>query len=1316
MANYEVSYNISVNTGNATASLTAFSESVAKITNVFDTITAKAKALSKEMSVVSRISVDTSAAERKIDELLMKVSHLRQGVNIQITASGNPRLSPSQTQPSSPQTVLPQNQYYRYTEGRMDRAINEIAKTSKLAGLNRDSYLDDDYKSLRKNLYKELSAFQKMAKSMGGAFNPPKGFSVEKRMEFANHYATKIRENIFAEIDRAKASGTPLNPAKLQQYQSLLESSRQLSRQVDKINTSYAELGNKIHSSLSNVRSDLATITAPPPPPPPPSVWSKAHNWAMRQGQQPMMGGMVKGMLASMGIMQIFSSLAGYIRNSIIDSTHYDNVTQTTKNILGTHDTQPDFEKRFRSLSQLMRDVGVQTKFTATQVAEAGKYMAMAGLNLDQIKQSIVPISNIALIGDTDLGETADVMTNIMTAYDMKPEEMTRVSDILAMTFTKTNTSLMELAESFKYSGTLAHQAGISINEAAALFGIMGDAGIKASQAGTTLRMLIQNMYNPSKKQNAAWQKMGVERFDKDGKFRGMQAIFTDLAEKQKTMGKDDYIRTFMQMFRITAAQGGAAIATHTGKFADVINANNESGGLASQLADKKKNTIEGLWYQLTSSFQESGLKNFEAMRSNIRDFLKGMIKTLQSEDFQNTMRNFMNIVFSFAQSIGNVLKTFSTIWGNIPDVFKNFIGTFLEWKIYFSSFMFGFKSLAGLYSTGVVAFQKLQKAWIAATAILNARKVAKAASVAGEAVAGSGFAAGRTVSYAGSAAAGAAATGGASAAGGVAALLGGIGTGALITAGVVGALAVAGIAWYKYTQDVNQAKEATESFAKALKTNYSDTFEVKTTTDFQIASRNIANSMASQTDKIKAHVSALKQLSDATEGYQEIVDSSDKAIDNGKLYKAALEAADSWFGDYSTKEHLKSYADNGLYGEMMGKDGKKLPMGAGIAIDGKWYGGGGSGYDSRLQSLTAALDYVSSGEAKWVKALDQKLHGIITNPELNLEQKRAALNVAAFKNIPSVDSSVKLQSVSDFQDATEGQLLSYAPVNYILKTKVIPQMLDRYLKEVTYASNLEANDQAYSTSQFMQDIFSHFGTIAFASKLKWGTDKWIEEMYGRYEVDKNVQGAKYVLQDKIQKDLESLQLSADAIGGKFADMVHSLLGTLNNLSFITTANAKVPDFSIPTNMQEKGGPHYGEKRKGTDGKMYEWVFNGAMQKGGMWKLIEDNKAVNAANSNSNVSTTSTDPKPNKSHRGGGGKSGGSGYRSKHDQSAYKSHYNTESSAPKQVIVHIQNLMKVDKQQIDWNDPAQTAAISNIKQELATALLDVVQDFNSNII
>ena len=138
------------------------------------------------------------------------------------------------------------------------------------------------------------------------------------------------------------------------------------------------------------------------------------------------------------------------VSSVIKQATEYDNIIKTVENILKSHDKKGNFIGRFGGMTRTVRDVGMETNFTVTEVADAAKFLAMAGLDLESINSAIRHIADIALVGDTDLGKTADLVTNIMTAYNIAPERMRNAADVMVNTFTMSNTTLTEIAESYK--------------------------------------------------------------------------------------------------------------------------------------------------------------------------------------------------------------------------------------------------------------------------------------------------------------------------------------------------------------------------------------------------------------------------------------------------------------------------------------------------------------------------------------------------------------------------------------------------------------------------------------------------------------------------------------------------------------------------------------------------------------------------------------------------------------------------------------------------------------------------------------------------
>ena len=366
--------------------------------------------------------------------------------------------------------------------------------------------------------------------------------------------------------------------------------------------------------------------------------------------------------LKGMGIAYGIAGAGKMVSDIVKSATEYDNLIQTTKNILQTHDNRTDFARRFTQMESVIRNVGVETKFTAPEVADASKFLAMAGLNVDAIMQAIRPIADIALVGDTQLGETADVVTNIMTAYRMKPYQMRNAADVMTMTFTKSNTTLMEMAEAYKYSAALLSAGGISFEEASGALGVLGDAGIKGSQAGTTMRTIIANIVNPTKKQLKKWEEIGVERFGADGQVRPLRAIFEDLAKS------DLYVSDFYQLFHKTAAQGAVSLANSVEKWNEIVTQNFLSDGLSKQLADKKKETIQGLWAQLTSAITEDGMKAFGGVQENIKSILKKGIGWLKSDEavklFHDGAKNFMELGSMMVDSMQQIFSIFSKLGG----------------------------------------------------------------------------------------------------------------------------------------------------------------------------------------------------------------------------------------------------------------------------------------------------------------------------------------------------------------------------------------------------------------------------------------------------------------------------------------------------------------------------------------------------------------------------------------------------------------------------------------------------------------------------
>lgn len=364
-------------------------------------------------------------------------------------------------------------------------------------------------------------------------------------------------------------------------------------------------------------------------------------------------GGMAIDMLKGMGIAYGIAGLGTMISNIVGQAVEYDNLMKTVENILKSHDMGADFSGRFSSMSTTVRNVGMETKFKVTEVADAAKFLAMAGLNVEAISQAIRPIADIALVGDTELGQTADLVTNIMTAYNIAPSKMRNAADVMTNTFTMSNTTLTEIAEAYKYAASLLSAGDVPFEEATAAIGVLGDAGIKGSQAGTTLRTIMANVVNPTKKQRAAWEEIGVNRYNADGSRKSLIEIFKDL--NQANLGVDAYYR----LFHKTAASGAVALASHVNKWEDVYLENFLAGGLSAHLADEKKNTLQGLWAQLVSVFTDKGVTAFNGVQGQIRGMMTTAINWLKTDQASKAFKDVSKSLMEFVHILIDASKWF---------------------------------------------------------------------------------------------------------------------------------------------------------------------------------------------------------------------------------------------------------------------------------------------------------------------------------------------------------------------------------------------------------------------------------------------------------------------------------------------------------------------------------------------------------------------------------------------------------------------------------------------------------------------------------
>lgn len=1023
-------------------------------------------------------------------------------------------------------------------------------------------------------------------------------------------------------------------------------------------------------------------------------------------------GEMIKGMGIAYGLSSLMSGVTSVFR----DASTYDNIAKTTKNILQTHDKGVGFEGRFNEMNQLMRQVGVETKYTAPQVASAGKFLAMAGFNVDQIKHAIRPISDIALVGDTDLGETADVVTNIMTAYEIPAKQMDNTADILTMTFTKTNTTLLELAESFKYAGTVAHQSGLDFETASAAFGVLGDAGIKGSHAGTTLRMMLLNMMNPTKRGQEAWDILGINTKDKNGNLRNLSDILSDLHEKQQTMSAGDFSTLINKMFRVTAAPGALALINNVAKMQEVTGLNKKSMGLASDLADEKKNTIQGLWYQMTSAFTETGMQGFEQMQGVIRDFLQRMIELMKSTEFATALRNAMDMFLKIANVIVGVFKGIMAVWNWIPDwgktAFKWFIGIQMSLGIAASSaksiwstvlmirgllmgswlstviskIVLSFKSISNIYKHFLI-FRAFGNN--IGPSIVNAMNTKSVPIITGGTLgSGSGISSGATLLSTINSI-------------GRFLLTNPIGWG-IMAAGAITYISLKIYDAYKITEAARQANEA---WAQSYRNLNIDKLNLSDPDALMIGNMRIFNNeLLTQNERIAQSAELWHRYWIEKNGPKQSVDNQTKFFDTAagkdpELLKR-LEAADQWTGvdkafqSLSSALGMKQTVKKGLNGEnyyAYELHGRTL-SGTNTNVFAR------NGDISEQVAVQMMLAQLADHNSKENMALSKYLLHNATSARSS-EDLSNILKNAADRFIPKMgswDSRWDWISTETFHDKmTEGDVhRSQAYIRHL--AQIMHGTISAWDDYASILKDFESGEtiDPTRTQKVLQGLF---GPLFDPTKGLFGTEGW----------SKHVQD---IVNNPGKYKLESQQEAIDYITETFDKLVswyNDLYSGHKSLFAPFINRTPIQNLLSEGDVLPTGG-FYGPQKEGDKA-----IFDGAQY---IAKTIAPYATPQWVDKSGKIYTPKNAKDTFKWDPTAGNKEQdlASSLHNGADQSQYRSH-NNYNAAPKQLIVRIENLMRVDHQTIDMTDDRQVAAITNVKQELATALLDVVQDFNANM-
>ena len=271
-------------------------------------------------------------------------------------------------------------------------------------------------------------------------------------------------------------------------------------------------------------------------------------------------------------------------------------------------------------LKEKAKEMGAETKFSATESAAAFKYMAQAGWNTEDMLNGISGVMSLAAASGEDLALTADIVTDSLTAFGLEAKDAAHFSDVLAMTANATNTDVANLGYTFKYVAPVAGALGYSIEDMSVAIGLMANSGIKAETAGTALRATLTNLAKPTQQMTGYMEELGISLTDAQGNVKPFNEVMVDLRKGFEGLTEAQKAEYAAGIAGKEAMSGLLAIVNASDEdFAALTEQINNCNGAAEEAAKIMQDNLKGSVEQLGGALETLGIEFYDSVNTPIR-------------------------------------------------------------------------------------------------------------------------------------------------------------------------------------------------------------------------------------------------------------------------------------------------------------------------------------------------------------------------------------------------------------------------------------------------------------------------------------------------------------------------------------------------------------------------------------------------------------------------------------------------------------------------------------------------------------------------
>lgn len=323
-----------------------------------------------------------------------------------------------------------------------------------------------------------------------------------------------------------------------------------------------------------------------------------------------------KGMkVATVAITGTAAALGGVAAAAIKVGSDFESQMSRVKAISGA--TGEEFEQ----LKEQAMQLGADTSFSASQAAEGMENLAAAGFTTSEIMSAMPGLLNLAAASGEDLASSSDIAASTLRGFGLAASDAAHVADVLAANANRTNSSVADTGEAMKYVAPLARAAGLSLEETAAAIGIMANAGIQGSQAGTSLRGALSRLSKPTDDMTAAMDELGISFYDSNGKMKSLTEQVGMLRQATEGMTDEQKNNYLVTLYGQEALSGMLALINEgEGSLGELTEAYRSCDGEAQKAAETMQDNLSGALEQLSGSAETLGLAFYNSVADNLKN------------------------------------------------------------------------------------------------------------------------------------------------------------------------------------------------------------------------------------------------------------------------------------------------------------------------------------------------------------------------------------------------------------------------------------------------------------------------------------------------------------------------------------------------------------------------------------------------------------------------------------------------------------------------------------------------------------------------